>query len=186
MAQRHRASLAGVGYIAAMRRFGRRPADPPIPRSIRLLGRVRPLVADPRLPYAARRRILAVIRAAAAKLDVEAAAGRLSTDDRRYLAALTRFGLARGRSGQMRGAFVFGLADVRASGDTAYWASALVHDGVHAWRQALGRRWMDEVGPCEAQIDYLRRTHGDARLIAHIAAFRDSRAGQRRRLGEAV
>ena len=165
-------------------RYGRRPADPPVPRFVRLLGRVRPLVADPRLPYAARRRILAVIAAAATKLEAEAAAGRLSADDRRYLAALTRFAMAAGRSGQMRGAFVFGHADACASGDGAYWASALVHDGVHAWRQARARRWRDEVGPCEAQLDYLRRTGGDPGLIAHIAAFRDSRAGQRRRLQE--
>jgi hypothetical protein len=93
--------------------------------------------------------------------------------------------VAAGRSGQWRGTLIFGLADVRASQDAAYWASALVHDGVHAWRQARGGRWRDEVGPCDAQIDYLRRTGGGPALIAHVAAFRDSRSRQRSRLREA-
>src|SRR5690242_17020739 len=99
------------------------------------------------MPSAPRQAILAVLRAAIARLDAQAAAGRLNAADRRYLAALTGFLLGRGRSGQHGGVFIFGLADVRASVDPAYWASALVHDGVHAWRQRRGRAWRDETAP---------------------------------------
>ena len=74
--------------------------------------------------------------------------------------------------------------DVQTSRDPAYWASALVHDGVHAWRQARGRRWRDEIGPCDAQIDYLVRTAAEAALIAHVRRFRDTAAHRRRRLAE--
>jgi hypothetical protein len=128
---------------------------------------------------------LAVALGAAAKLGADAADGRLTAADRQWLAALRRFAIGPGRSGQHRGCFTFGLADVRASADPAYWASALVHDGVHAALQARGRPYRDEVGPCEAQIDYLTRTAADPGLIAHIARFRDSRVGQRRRTAEA-
>jgi hypothetical protein len=174
-----------VGYIDAMPSLGRRAFDPPFPRAIRLLGRARSLVAEPRLPYAARRRMLAVLRAAAAKLEADAAAGRLSADDRRHLSALAGFRFAGGRSGQWRGVFIVGLADVRLSRDPEYWASALVHDGVHAWRQLRGRPFRDEVGPCEAQIGYLTRAGADPALVAHIAAFRDDVLRRRRRLAQA-
>jgi hypothetical protein len=165
---------------------GRRAADPAFPRALRLLGHVRPLSADVRLPYALRRRALAALGSAAAKLEADASAGRLSAADRAFLAALTAFMLGPGRSGQWRGTFILGLADLRTGADAAYWASALVHDGVHAWRQARGRRWRDEVGPCEAQIAYLQRSGADPALIAHVTHFRDSLAGQRRRRAERV
>jgi hypothetical protein len=169
-----------------MRITGRRPADPPFPAAVRLLGRERPLVADRRTPARDRRLALAVLVRVAAKLEAERAAGLLSAADQRHLDALTGFVLARGRSGQHRGVFILGLADVRASDDAAYWSSALVHDGVHAGLQGRGRAYRDEVAPCEAQLDYLRRTGGDPALIAHIERFRDSRARQRRRTREAV
>ncbi len=165
---------------------GRRPADPPFPASVRLLGRSRPLVASRLTPPRHRRGALAIVLGAAAKLGAEHAAGRLTPEDLRYLGALRGFVVARGRSGQHRGVFILGLADVRASQDMDYWSSALVHDGVHAWLQSRGRPYGDEVAPCDAQLDYLRRTGGDPELIAHIARFRDSRAGQRRRAREAV
>jgi hypothetical protein len=167
-----------------MNERGLRPADPPFPRAIRLLGRARPLNADRRMPHAERRLALAALRRAAAKLDAEQSAGRLTAADRRYLAALKRFALGRGRSGQHRGLFTFGFADVRASGDVEYWASALVHDGVHAWLQARARPYRDEVGPCEAQIDYLVRTGARDDLVDHVRRFRDSRTRQRTRLRE--
>ena len=94
--------------------------------------------------------------------------------------------LGRGRSGQHGGVFIVGLADARASQDADYWSSALVHDGVHAWLQRRGRPYRDEVGPCDAQLDHLRRTGGDPALIAHVAAFRASRAGQRKRGREGI
>jgi len=166
--------------------FGRRPADPPFPRAIALLGRRVPLSAPRSMPHAKRAAALAVARAAAAKLAAEAAAGRLSAADRRWLCALRRFAIGPGRSAQHRGCFIIGLADVTASRDAAYWSGALVHDGVHAALQARGRPYRDEVAPCEAQIDYLTRTGADPALIAHIAGFRDSRLGQRRRLAQAV
>jgi hypothetical protein len=164
----------------------RRLADPPFPAAVRLLGRTVPLVAARSLPHAERRAMLGAVHAAVARLEGQAATGQLSAADRRYLGALSRFVLGRGRSGQDRGAFTFGLADVRASRDAGYWASALVHDGVHAWRQRRGRAWRDETAPCEAQIDYLQRTGGDPALIAHVARFRDSAIGRRRRLAEPV
>jgi hypothetical protein len=166
--------------------FGRRPADPPFPRAVTLLGRPVPLSAPRSMPHAQRTAALAVARAAAAKLASEAAAGRLSAADRLWLSALRRFAVGAGRSAQHRGCFIFGLADVTASRDPAYWSSALVHDGVHAALQARGRPYRDEVGPCEAQIGYLTRTGADPALIAHIARFRDSRLGQRRRVAQAV
>lgn len=165
---------------------GRRPADPPFPASVRLLGRARPLAADRRTPLAARRLWLSVLRRAVRKLDGEQAAGLLTPADHRFLGAIERFVLGPGRSGQHGRTFIFGLADLKASQDADYWASALVHDGVHAWLQRRGRPYRDEVGPCEAQLDYLRRTGGDPWLIAHIARFRDSRAGQRTRSRERV
>jgi hypothetical protein len=166
--------------------FGSRPADPPFPRALGLLGRAVALAAPRRMPHAERRAVLVVARAAAAKLQADASAGRLSAADRRWLKAIRRFAIGRGRSAQHAGCFIFGLADVRASRDAAYWASALVHDGVHAALQARGRPYRDEVAPCEAQIDYLTRTGADPALVAHIARFRDSRAGQRRRAAEAL
>lgn len=167
-----------------MRVTGRRPADPPCPASVRLLGRARPLAIDRRMPGRERRLGLRVLLRAAAKLDAEHAAGLLTAMEARYLGALNGFALARGRSGQHRGVFMLGLADARASQDADYWSSALVHDGVHAWLQGRGRPYRDEVGPCEAQLAYLQRTGGDPDLIAHIARFRDSRAGQRKRSAE--
>jgi hypothetical protein len=164
----------------------RRPADPPFPAAVRLLGRARPLFAGRRTPHAERRLFLAVIAAAAQKLEAEHAAGRLTRADLRYLGALEAFALGRGRSGQHRGVFIVGLADVRATQDPQYWTSALVHDGVHAWLQRRGRPYRDEVAPCEAQLDYLARTGADPALIAHIARFRDGRARQRRRSREGV
>jgi hypothetical protein len=86
----------------------------------------------------------------------------------------------------MRGGFIVGLADVRASRDLEYWTSALVHDGVHAHRQARGRRWLDEIGPCDAQLDYLRRTGARAELVEAVSRFRDSRSRQRTRRAEAA
>jgi hypothetical protein len=166
--------------------FGVRPADPPFPRSVRLLGRAIPLTAPRGMPQAQRGAALAIARAAAAKLDADEACGRLAAEDIRCLRALRRFAICPGRSGQHRGCFTFGLKDVRASQDADYWASALVHDGAHAALQARGRPYRDEVGPCEAQIDYLARTAADPALIAHIARFRDSRAGQRRRVAEPI
>ena len=73
---------------------------------------------------------------------------------------------------------------MKASGDPAYWSSALVHDGVHAWMQGRGRPYMDEVGPCDAQIDYMTRTGAPASFVEAVAAFRDSRARQRVRWRE--
>ena len=130
--------------------------------------------------------MLAALGAAARKLDAEAAAGLLHAAEREFLGALKRFVLGRGRSGQWRGDFIVGLQDVRASQDPAFWASALVHDGVHAHLQARGRPYRDEVGPCEAQIAYLQRTGAEPALVTHVAAFRDSVAGQRRRSREAI
>ena len=169
-----------------MRTSGRRLADPPFPRTVRLLGRDRPLTADPGMPWRDRRLVLAVLRDAAAKLETESATGRLSAEDRRYVGALKRFTLGRGRSGQWRGTFIMGLADVRASQDADYWSSALVHDGVHAHLQSRARRFWDEVGPREAQIGYLRRTCGPEYLVDAVVRFRDSRGNQRRRLFERV
>ena len=163
----------------------RRPADPPFPRWVRLLGRATPLLADRRMPYRARRLILAAIRAAAAKLNAEDAAGRLTPADLRYLRALAAFALGSGRSGQHLGVFTFGLADVRVTVDAAYWSGALVHDGVHAHLQRRGRPYRDEVGPCNAQLAYLTRTGADPWLIAQVSRFRDSRSLQRVRLREA-
>ena len=122
---------------------GRRCADPPFPRSLNLLGRRVPLAAPQRMPWAERQAVLAVARAAVARLQSDASAGRLSAEDRRWLAALRRFAIGPGRSGQHMGGFIFGLADVRASGETVYWASALVHDGVHAALQARGRPYRE-------------------------------------------
>jgi hypothetical protein len=167
-----------------MHGFGGRPADPPFPRVVRLLGRARPVIADRRMPHGERWLILGVVLRAVAKLDAEHAAGLLTVGDRLYLGALERFMLGRGRSGQHRGAFIFGLADVRACPDPEYWTSALVHDGVHALLQARGRRYLDETEPCNAQIDYLTRTAGSELLIRHVARFRDSRPRQRRRSRE--
>jgi hypothetical protein len=153
---------------------------------VRLLGRPVRLVADLQMPYAERRLILSAISAALRKLDAEHAAGVLSETDRSYLGALKRFAFGRGRSGQDCGVFIFGLADVRATADAEYWSSALVHDGVHAVLQARGRRYLDEVAPCDAQIDYLARTGGAAALIQHVERFRDSRSFQRSRFREGV
>jgi hypothetical protein len=164
--------------------MGRRPADPPFPAAVRLLGRARPLVAERRMPHAERRAILEVIYWAVARLEAQAAAGLINDIDRRCLGALTRFEFGRGRSGQHRGAFIFGLADVRASRDPGYWASALVHDGMHAWRQARARPYRDEWAPCNAQVDYLVRTGGDPALIAHVIHFRDTAAARRARWRE--
>lgn len=136
------------------------------------------------MPHARRRPILGLLRAAVAKLDAEQAAGLLAPADLAYLGALTHFVFGLGRSGQMRGGFIVGLADVRASRDLEYWTSALVHDGVHAWRQARGRRWLDEVGPCDAQLAYLRRIGARADLIEAVVRFRDERARQRTRRRE--
>jgi hypothetical protein len=165
---------------------GRRAADPPFPRFVRLLGVRRALVADRAMPSRDRRLILSVILRAAAKLDAEQKAGLLAAADRDCLGALRGFGLGRGRSGQDRGVFVFGLADVRASQDANYWTSALVHDGLHALLQSRGRPYRDEVAPCEAQIAYLTRTGGGDALIEAVRAFRDSRARQRTRWREAM
>ena len=165
---------------------GRRPADPPFPASVRLLDHSRPLVANRLTAARDRRDALDLVLGAAAKLAAEHAAGLLTPADLRYLGALRGFVLGRGRSGQHRGVFILGLADVRASQHMDYWSSALVHDGVHAWLQARGRPYRDEVAACDAQLDYLQRTGGDPELITHIARFRDSRAGQRRRAREAV
>jgi hypothetical protein len=166
--------------------FARRAADPPFPAHVRLLGRPRPLRAPRAMPYADRRRILQVLAAAAAKLDAEQAAGLLVPADLAYLGALTHFVFGHGRSGQMRGGFIVGLADVRASRDLEYWTGALVHDGVHAHRQARARRWLDEIGPCDAQLDYLRRTGARAELIEGVRRFRDSRARQQARRRQAA
>jgi len=67
--------------------------------------------------------------------------------------------------------------------EAEYWAGGLIHDGVHAWLQSRGRPFWDEVGPCEAQIDYLTRVGARSEHIASVVRFRDSRALQRRRLG---
>jgi hypothetical protein len=158
--------------------------DPPFPLAVRLLGRARRLIAPSSMPWAHRRLILSVIRAACAKLDAEQRAGLLTAADRRYLSALRRFQLGSGRSGAWRGTFIFGLADAKASQDAEYWAGCLVHDGVHAWLQSRGRPFWDEVGPCEAQIDYLTRIGARADHIASIVSFRESRTLQRRRLSE--
>jgi hypothetical protein len=170
----------------AMTARGRRPFDPLFPRSLRLLGRPRPLIADRRIPHAHRQLMLGAVEAAAAKLDAEQAAGLLSGEDRLYLGALRAFAFGGGRSGQHRGLFIVGLADVQACRDPEYWSSALVHDGVHAWLQARGRPYLDEIAPCTAQIDYLARTGGDAAFIRHVALFRDSRSRQRTRRGEQI
>jgi hypothetical protein len=151
---------------------------------VRLLGVERPLVADRRMPHRDRRLILSVILRAAAKLDAEHEGGLLSPADCRYLGALRGFALGWGRSAQDRGVFIFGLADVEASQETDYWASALVHDGVHALLQSQGRPYRDEVGPCEAQIDYLTRTGAREALVEAVRQFRDSRARQRTRWRE--
>jgi hypothetical protein len=165
---------------------GRRAADPPFPRFVELLGARRPLVADRAMPNRERRLILSVILRAAAKLHAEESAGLLTAADRECLHALRGFALGRGRSGQDRGVFIFGLADVNASQDADYWASALVHDGLHALLQSQGKPYRDEAAPCEAQIAYLRRTGGGQALIDAVQAFRDSRARQRSRWREAV
>jgi hypothetical protein len=136
------------------------------------------------MPWAHRRVILAVIRGAAGRLDAQQRAGLLTAADRRYLGALKRFQLGPGRSGAWRGAFIFGLADARASQEAEYWAGGLVHDGVHAWLQSRGRRFWDETAPCDAQIDYLTRTGARAEHIASVARFRDSRALQKARYRE--
>ena len=163
---------------------GRRLADPVFPRSVRLLGAPRPLIADRRMPHRQRHLILAVVRAAAAKLDAEHRAGLLSAGDRRSLDAIRRFELGWGRSGQDRSVFIFGLTDVEASGDPVYWTSALVHDGAHALMQGRGGRYYDEVGPCNAQIDYLIRTGANDAFIDFVTRYRDSRARQRTRSRE--
>lgn len=163
----------------------RRAADPPFPRVVHLLGANRPLSADPRMPHRQRRLILSVILRAAARLEAEVQAGLLSSSDRRCIGAVKRIALGWRRSGQDRGTFIFGWKDVRASQDPAYWASALVHDGAHALMQGRGGRYLDEIGPCNAQIGYLTRTGADDALIRHVASFRDSHARQRARWREA-
>lgn len=167
-------------------RTGKRAADPPFPGFVRLLGVRRPLVADRRMPCGERGQILSVILSATAKLDAEEKVGLLTSADRECLGALRGFVLGRGRSGQHRGVFIFGLADVKASQDADYWTSALVHDGVHALLQSRGRPYRDEVAPCEAQIAYLERTGGGETLIEAVRRFRDSRARQRTRWREAI
>lgn len=171
---------------ARMKSAGRRAADPPFPKTVTLLGRRLPLWAERSMPHAARRLALAAILRAVRKLAGEGAAGRLSGSDRRCLGALRAFAIGRGRSGQDQGVFIFGLADVRATADPAYWSSALVHDGMHALLQRRGRPYRDEVAPCEAQIDYLLRTGGSHALVDHLRRFRDSQGLQRRRLREPV
>lgn len=170
------------------RMTGRRMADPPFPASLRLLGRSRSLIADRSMPDRARRLMLSVLSEAVAKLDAEQAAGLLTDADRLYIGALKGFALGRGRSGQHRGVFIVGLADAKASQDAQYWSGALVHDGVHALVQGRGRglRYLDEAGPCEAQIDYLARTGANQALIEAVGRFKESRAGQRRRAREPV
>ena len=185
------AKATGSEESACMRRgvddkAGRGATDPPFPRFVQLLGVRRPLVADRRMPYRERRLILSVVLRATAKLDAEEKASLLTPADRECLGALRGFGLGRGRSGQDRGVFIFGLEDVKASQDADYWASALVHDGVHALLQSRGRPYRDEVAPCEAQIAYLTRTGGGEALIEAVRGFRDSRARQRRRWREAM
>jgi hypothetical protein len=138
------------------------------------------------MPYRQRRLILSVIQSATAKLNAEHEAGLLSPADCQYVGALRGFALGWGRSAQDRGVFIFGLADVEASQETAYWTAALVHDGVHALLQSQGRPYRDDVGPCEAQIDYLIRTGAREALIDAVREFRDSRARQRTRWREAV
>ena len=125
-----------------------------------------------------------MLQAAVAKLNAEDRAGLLSAADRRHLNALKRFAFGRGRSGAWWGVFIVGLKDALASQDAEYWAGCLVHDGVHAHVQSRGRPCYDEVGPCEAQIDYLIRVGARPDHIASVARFRDSVLLQRKRLRE--
>jgi hypothetical protein len=136
------------------------------------------------MPWAERRRILAVVRAAVAKLEAEAKAGLLSPADRRYLSAIKRFQFGRGRSGAWWGSFIVGLKDAEASSDPTYWSAGFVHDGVHLWLQARGRPFWDETRPCLAQIDYLARTGAPARHIEAVERFMGSRALQKARYRE--
>lgn len=162
----------------------RRAFDPPLPLSVSLLGRRRPLEAPLKMPWAERRAILDVIRAAVGKLEAEHRAGLLGPADRRYLAAIKRFEFGRGRSGAWRGAFIVGLKDARASQDPTYWSAGFVHDGVHLWLQARGRPFWDETRPCLAQIDYMLRTGAPPHHIAAVERFMGSRALQKARYRE--
>jgi hypothetical protein len=128
--------------------------------------------------------MLKVLGRAAEKLEAEHRAGLLTREDARYLGALKWFMYGRGRSGQHRGVFIVGMADVRATEDADYWSAAILHDGVHAHLQARARRWRDETAPCNAQIDYMRRTGATDWAISAVEKFRDSRSWQRNRTAE--
>jgi len=164
--------------------YARRRADPPFPAAVRLLGRTIPLAVERRTPHRERRLILSAVTGAVAKLEAEHRAGLLSRADIECLASLKWFVFGRGRSGQHRGAFIFGVADVKLTRDPDYWSAALVHDGMHARLQAKARAYRDETRPCNVQIDYMRRTGAQPYAIEAVERFRDSRSRQRKRTGE--
>ncbi len=167
-----------------MSKFGRRAADPPFPGAVRLLGRWVPLAIERRIPYKPRRLMLKVVSRALEKLEAERKAGLLTRDDVRYLGSLKWFMYGKGRSGQHRGVFIVGMADAKLTQAADYWSAAILHDGVHAYLQARGRRYRNETPPCNAQIDYMRRTGATDWAIQAVERFRDSRSRQRSRTAE--